>query len=155
MPASTVGTHSIINLPTPSNTSVYFKCAESRRANGRVCCRFVLHRGLLLCANLYSADWLDGRSTWPTYAYERVFMNAFMSDEGLKLSNSGAIRCNTKSKFNSFTLVSIIRKKLQVFLKRQISNECPESRPYSHQDNRSWTENSISLKKKKKQLIVN
>lgn len=59
----------------------------------------------VLSASFYSVDWLIGQSTWPTYAYERIFIKAFMSDDGLKLSYVRAINCTTMSDVNSLCLV--------------------------------------------------
>ena len=53
---------SISRLPTAVNHSHQPKCDAL----------FSSTVGLLLCANLYSVDWLDGQSTWPTSSYERI-----------------------------------------------------------------------------------
>ena len=118
-----------------------------------------------LCANLYSVDWLDGQSTWPIYAYERILWKlSSRLMTGMKLSHARAINCTTMSNVNSFSLVFSIfceawessiplppaspQQKwsnwiycLLLLLKVASSFEC-----FCHQDNQSWTDINTSYK---------
>lgn len=71
MPRSPAGTRK----KNKQHLSIYFRVLQLQRItaiNKTVLLCFPL--GLLLCANLYSVDWLDGQSTWPIYEYERIFI---------------------------------------------------------------------------------
>lgn len=85
---------------TQCNTSIYFKVSNPSESQPSTKMDY-----FVLSASFYSVDWLIGQSTWPTYAYERIFIKAFMSDDGLKLSYVRAINCTTMSDVNSLCLV--------------------------------------------------
>lgn len=82
-----------------------FPIAVNHRYRHKACHFVLLQCGLLLCANLYSVDWLDGQSTWPIYANERLLLKLSCLMTRLKLHRARAINCTTMSNVNSFSLV--------------------------------------------------
>lgn len=109
MPESATGVHErkcnkplliITTLQTQCDTSIYFKFSNLSESQPSTKMDY-----FVLSASFYPVDWLIGQSTWPTYAYERIFIKAFMSDDGLKLSYVRAINCATMSDVNSLFLV--------------------------------------------------
>lgn len=68
------------NKPTATPPSISrFLAAMNHSHHLKRITLFCCSSRLQLSANLYSVDWLDGQSTCPIYANERISWNAFMS----------------------------------------------------------------------------